>query len=101
MSRRHWQTSLRVTNNSAVRSQTARPSRLANGFFSRPLKRLERPAAGRSTAMRDMGLPLAKTEVRNNPGQGSIPTLASYDTEEGVDSATPSLQAPLPRSGGE
>src|SRR5690348_8510623 len=51
-------TSLRETNSSAQRSQTARPSRLVNGFFSLSLNRDERPAAGRMTAKFAMtGLP--------------------------------------------
>src|SRR5260370_1245023 len=51
----HWQTSSRVTNNSTLRSQTARPSRLTNGFLSRlSRKRLDLPAAGMMTAKRGM-----------------------------------------------
>src|SRR5260370_41864577 len=52
-----WQSSSRVTNSSAERSQTARPSRLANTFFSRSWKREDWPAAGRMTAKRDMATP--------------------------------------------
>src|SRR5947199_10167238 len=54
----HWTTSLRVTKCSAVRSQTARPSRLTKGFFSLSRKREDCPAAGRMTANLAMaGLP--------------------------------------------
>ncbi len=52
---RHWQTSSRVTNSSALRNQTARPSRLAKTFFSLSRKRDDWPAAGRMTAKRGMG----------------------------------------------
>src|SRR3954466_1369834 len=47
-------TSGRLTNASAARSQTARPSRLAKTFFSLSPKRDDLPAAGRMTAKRDM-----------------------------------------------
>jgi hypothetical protein len=47
---KHWQTSARVTKSSAERSQTARPSSVANGFFSLSWNRLDRPAAGKMTA---------------------------------------------------
>src|ERR687888_915313 len=57
-------TSLRLTNNSADRSQTARPSRLVKGFFSRSRKRDDFPAAGRMTAKRGMG------HLRSKPWQG-------------------------------
>src|SRR5262245_56272 len=46
----HWPTSARLMKCSTARSQTARPSRFANGFFSLSLKRDERPAAGKITA---------------------------------------------------
>src|SRR5215469_12035288 len=55
-------------NSSAQRSQTARPSRLTNGFFSRSRKRDDLPAAGRMTAKRDMAdLPL------HGDGDGAAP----------------------------
>src|SRR5579875_1068884 len=57
MTMRHWHTSSRVTNNSAQRIQTARPSRLTNVFFSRSRKRDDLPAAGRMTAKRGMANP--------------------------------------------
>src|SRR5260370_26752140 len=59
-----WQSSSRVTNSSAERSQTARPSRLANTFFSRSWKREDCPAAGRITAKRDMGTPRRPAKAR-------------------------------------
>src|SRR5262245_2116337 len=54
------ETSLRVTNSSAERSQRARPSRVAKGFFSLSRKRDDLPAAGRMTANWGMGEASAK-----------------------------------------
>src|SRR5437016_3755411 len=70
-------TSERATKSSAERSQTARPSRLTNGFFSLSLYREDRPAAGRMTAneamanLRRVGLTL---RVRKSSREGK-PTL--------------------------
>src|SRR5438874_12366717 len=50
MTRMVWTTSGRLANRLAARSQTAVPSRLANGFFSLPPNRDDLPAAGRMTA---------------------------------------------------
>src|SRR5947199_10343790 len=58
-----WATSGRLTNASAARSQTARPSMLAKTFFSLSAKRDDLPAAGRMTATRVMGDPSWATDA--------------------------------------
>src|SRR5262245_43690757 len=57
MTRMVCTTSVRLANKFAVRSQTAVPSRLTNGFFSRPPNREDLPAAGRMTAKLAIGGP--------------------------------------------
>src|SRR5947209_4860892 len=66
----HWHTSSRVTNNSADRSQTARPSRVAKGFFSLSRKRDELPAAGRMTANLAMAYLLGRHRDGGRPPGG-------------------------------
>src|SRR5207244_2243489 len=66
-------TSGRVMKCSAVRSQTARPWRLAKGFFSLSRKRDEWPAAGRITANLAMADPFTQGPTANaGPGAAII-----------------------------
>src|SRR5258707_15668840 len=58
-------------NSSAERSQTARPSRLANGFFSLSLNRADWPAAGRIT------LNLAMLRLAGNLGGDRLSAQAA------------------------
>src|SRR5262245_56929045 len=79
-----WQTSSRVTNCSTVRSQTARPSRRANGFLSRSLKRDDLPAAGSVAQNLAMATLAAKTSGR---GGGSL--APSYRSAAAVRQPSP------------
>src|SRR5262245_43650311 len=93
MTIRHCATSVRVTNSSAERSQTARPSRLTNGFFSLSLKRAELPAAGRMTAK------LAITASADKGGNAVSARNRISGTPLSYGAAGPDSQ-PLPQRGG-